>query len=72
MAIEISNLAVRTLCYSGLYLVNNIINELKDYIVETKDTLFLKYYYSKPLMKHILENVPVLIIQHSELGYLGC
>ena len=41
MAIEISNLAVRTLCYSGLYLVNNIINELKDYILETRDSLFL-------------------------------
>jgi glucokinase len=36
-AIEVSNIAVRNLSFSGVFIVGNIISSLKDYLLQNKD-----------------------------------
>jgi glucokinase len=36
-AVEISNVAVRNLSFSGVFIVGNIITSLKEYLLENKD-----------------------------------
>lgn len=38
---ETSNVSVRTLCYSGIYIVGNIVQALLDYLIKTKNELFM-------------------------------
>eukprot|EP00828_Plagiopyla_frontata_P022559 TRINITY_DN2915_c0_g1_i1.p1 TRINITY_DN2915_c0_g1~~TRINITY_DN2915_c0_g1_i1.p1 ORF type:complete len:354 (+),score=64.11 TRINITY_DN2915_c0_g1_i1:239-1300(+) len=71
LATETSNVSVRTLCYSGIYIVGNIVQALLEYIVKNKDELFMKPFYNKDKMKQVLDNIPIYVVTKQELGLFG-
>lgn len=70
LAVEVGNMALKTLPFGGIYLVGGVVNGIADYL--EKDQFFLETMYQKGRLSETIRNVPVKIIKGDvELGILG-
>jgi glucokinase len=52
----------------GVYLAGGILPRIKDYL---RSSTFLERFLDKGAMRPVLERVPVMLVEHSQLGVLG-
>jgi len=69
---EISNFALNSLPYGGIYLVGGLTNAVADYIKEDPASAFKNGYFSKgKVINGVLERFPIYIVKTRELGLRG-
>jgi len=69
---EISNFALNTLPYGGIYLVGNLTNCVGEYMMKDPDSPFKSAYFSKgQKINTVLEKFPIYIVKEKESGLLG-
>jgi len=69
---EVSNFALNSLPYGGIYLVGGLTNEVADYIKNDPKNLFKKGFFSKGnVINAVLERFPIYIVKTRELGLKG-
>jgi len=69
---EISNFALDSLPYAGIYLVGGMINSVLDYFTKDPDCPFLKNYFSKDkITNNVLKRFPIYVVTFDDLGLFG-
>jgi len=69
---EISNFALNSLPYGGIYLVGGLTNAVGDYLKDDPSSTFKSGYFSKgKVINSLLERFPIYIVKQKELGLLG-
>jgi len=69
---EISNFALNSLPYGGIYLVGGLTNAVSDYLKDDPSSTFKNGYFSKgKIINSLLERFPIYIVKQKELGLLG-
>lgn len=69
---EVSNFALNSLPYGGIFLVGGLTNAVADYIKDDHKKLFKKGYFSKGnVINAVLERFPIYIVKTRELGLKG-
>jgi len=69
---EISNFALNSLPYGGIYLVGGLTNCVAEYIMKDETSPFKDSYFSKgKIINSLLARFPIYIVKTQELGLLG-
>lgn len=69
---EISNFALNTLPYGGIYLVGGLTNCVAEYMLKDSESPFKSAYFSKgKTINNVLEKFPIYIVKEKESGLLG-
>lgn len=69
---EISNFALNSLPYGGIYLVGGLTNAVADYMIYDPESPFKAGYFSKgKVINSVLERFPIFIVKTIELGLRG-
>jgi glucokinase len=69
---EISNFALNSLPYGGIYLVGGLTNAVADYMINDPESPFKAGYFSKgKVINSVLERFPIYIVKTIELGLRG-
>jgi len=69
---EISNFALNSLPYGGIYLVGGLTNAVFEYLHSDPTSPFKNSYFSKgKVINSLLERFPIYIVKQKELGLLG-
>ena len=69
-AVEVGNMALKTIPYGGIYLVGGVTNGILDYLVN--EHFFLSVYYKKGRISSVLRRIPLCIVKPEvELGIMG-
>lgn len=69
---EISNFALNSLPYGGIYLVGGLTNCVADYIMNDPTSPFKDSYFSKgKVINGLLSKFPIYVVKSQELGLLG-
>jgi len=69
---EISNFALNTLPYGGIYLVGGLTNCVAEYLMKDPESPFKSAYFSKgKTINSVLEKFPIYIVKEKESGLLG-
>jgi len=69
---EVSNFALNSLPYGGIYLVGGLTNAVWEYLKNDTSSPFKAGYFSKgKVINNILEKFPIYIVKEKELGLLG-
>lgn len=66
---EAGNLALKTLCYGGLYIAGGIAPKILPAMMD--NTLFYANLVAKGRMKSLLSSIPIYIVVHPQVGLLG-
>lgn len=70
LAVEVGNMALKTLPYGGLYLVGGLTTGVLEYIEH--DPSFMETIYKKGRLSHAMRRVPIFVVKPQiELGILG-
>lgn len=64
------DISIRTLSYSGVYLIGNITKTICDYVVSKKDHFLKDYKESRKYLSATFDKLPVYIVR-KELGLDG-
>lgn len=67
-AAEAGNLALKLLCYGGLYISGGIAPKLISVIEQSR---FIEIFKQKGRMVHLLEQIPVHVVLNQQVGLLG-
>jgi glucokinase len=69
---EVSNFALNSLPYGGIYLVGGLTNAVGEYLKNESSSPFKAGYFSKgKVINNLLERFPIYIVKEKELGLLG-
>jgi len=69
---EISNFALNSLPYGGIYLVGGLTAAVSEYLINDSSSPFRAGYFSKgKIINNLLERFPIYIVKEKELGLLG-
>lgn len=69
---EVSNFALSSLPYGGVYLVGGLTQCVSDYLINDPNSPWKKAFFSKgKVVNSVLEKFPVYIVKKGELGLLG-
>lgn len=69
-AVEVGNMALKTLPYGGIYLVGGVTMGILGYL--EKNDFFIETMYQKGRLSHAVRRVPVFVVKPEvELGILG-
>jgi len=69
---EISNFALNSLPYGGIYLVGGLTNAVADYMLHDPESPFKAGYFSKgKVINSVLERFPIYVVKTVELGLRG-
>jgi glucokinase len=69
---EISNFALNSLPYGGIYLVGGLTNCVAEYMMKDPDSPFKTAYFSKgKTINAVLEKFPIYLVKEKESGLLG-
>jgi len=69
---EISNFALNSLPYGGIYLVGGLTNAVTEYLMNDPSSPFKNSYFSKgKTINNLLERFPIYVVKEKELGLLG-
>jgi glucokinase len=69
---EISNFALNSLPYGGIYLVGGLTNAVADYMINDPESPFKAGYFSKgKVINSVLERFPIYVVKTVELGLRG-
>jgi len=69
LAVIIGDMAITTLCYSGIYICGGVAVAMKDYLL-SEDSSFIKIFTNKGRMSKRLSEIPVYIVI-DEIGLEG-
>ena len=65
---EAGNLAVKTLCYGGLYISGGVTARIRSYLQNS--SIFMDNFLDKGRMKNLMEKIPIMILTE-EIGING-
>ena len=70
LAVESSNLALKTLCYGGLYLIGGVTSGISKYLASHET--FVKNFYQKGRLEGKMRQIPIYMIKDdNKVGLLG-
>jgi glucokinase len=67
----LGDMALRSLCYGGLYLVGGLTLSVAEYLRDPKTGFMANYINRRPGLSTVLNNIPVVISKEPELGMHG-
>jgi glucokinase len=67
----LGDMALRTLCYGGLYLVGSLSISVAEYLRDPKTGFLANYTRRRPYLSAVLNNIPVVVSKEADLGLKG-
>ncbi|EGR27633.1 hypothetical protein IMG5_192880 [Ichthyophthirius multifiliis] len=67
----IGDIAIRTLSYSGIYLVGSMTIAILPYLLKNRKQFMKEYIDNRPYLKNIFSKIPIYVVRNVEMGLDG-